>query len=152
LPQMKVAWMVTSGPETTKREALARLEVIADTFLSMNAPLQLATAGLLAQRKHVQPLLLDRVRSNLGELQRQILLQKTCSTLEVDGGWYAILRVPVTQSDEDLAVDLLRKASVLVHPGHFFDFESDGYLVLSLITPQAAFRQGTQRILSLLNP
>jgi alanine-synthesizing transaminase len=151
LPQMKVAWIVASGPEAVKREALGRLEVIADTFLSMNAPLQLATPTLLAHRKKIQPLLLDRVRSNLQELQRQLSSQKTCSRLEVDGGWYAVLRVPVTQSDEDLAIELLSKNAVFVHPGHFFDFPSDGYLVLSLITPQTVFRQGLQRILSRLN-
>ena len=151
LPQMKVAWIVASGPEAVKREAMGRLEIIADTFLSMNAPLQVATPTLLAQRKKIQPLLLDRVRSNLQELQRQLSSQKTCSRLGVEGGWYAVLRVPVTQSDEDLAIELLSKSAVFVHPGHFFDFPSDGYLVLSLITPQTVFREGVLRILSRLN-
>jgi aspartate/methionine/tyrosine aminotransferase len=151
LPQMKVAWIVTSGPEARKNAALARLEVIADTYLSMNAPLQLATPALLDQRKSLQPLLLDRVRANLGELDRQLAHQKTCSRLEVEGGWYAVLRVPATQSDEDLAIDLLRKVGVLVHPGHFYDFSSDGYLVLSLITPSAIFREGIHRVLDMLN-
>ena len=151
LPQMKVAWVVTSGPEERKNAALARLEVIADTYLSMNAPLQLATPALLDQRKSLQPLLLDRVRANLGELDRQLRHQKTCTRLDVEGGWYAILRVPATQSDEDLAIDLLRKVGVLVHPGHFYDFPSDGYLVLSLITPTAAFREGIHRVLDILN-
>jgi aspartate/methionine/tyrosine aminotransferase len=148
LPQMKVAWVVTSGPEERKNAALARLEVIADTYLSMNAPLQLATPALLDQRKSLQPLLLDRVRANLGELDRQLTHQKTCTRLHVEGGWYAILRVPATQSDEDLAIDLLRKVGVLVHPGHF---PSDGYLVLSLITPIASFREGIHRVLHILN-
>lgn len=152
LPQMKVSWIVTSGPEERKSAALARLEVIADTYLSMNAPLQLATPAFLEQRKSLQPLLLDRVRANLGELDRQLTHQKTCSRLDVEGGWYAVLRVPATQSDEDLAIDLLRKVGVLVHPGHFYDFPSDGYLVLSLITPTAAFREGIHRVLDLLNP
>jgi aspartate/methionine/tyrosine aminotransferase len=151
LPQMKVAWIVTSGPEERKIAALARLQVIADTYLSMNAPLQLATPALLDQRKSLQPLLLDRVRANLGELDRQLAHQKTCSRLDVEGGWYAILRVPATQSDEDLAIDLLRKAGVLVHPGHFYDFPNDGYLVLSLITPTVTFREGIQRVLDVLN-
>jgi alanine-synthesizing transaminase len=151
LPQMKVAWVVTSGPETKNREALARLEVIADTYLSMNAPLQLATPTLLAQRKEIQPLLLDRVRTNLRELDHQLSRQKTCSRLEVEGGWYAVLRVPVMQSDEDLAIDLLRKVAVLVHPGHFYDFVSDGYLVLSLITAPKAFREGLGRVLPVLD-
>ncbi len=151
LPQMKVAWVATSGPEDEKREALARLEVIADTYLSMNAPLQLATPTLLAQRKQIQPLLLDRARANLRELHHQLLLQKTCAQLDVEGGWYVVLRVPVTQSDEDLTIKILREVSVLTHPGHFYDFPSDGYLILSLITPTDEFREGVRRILSILN-
>jgi aspartate/methionine/tyrosine aminotransferase len=151
LPQMKVAWAVTSGPEERKKEALARLEVIADTYLSMNAPLQWATPALLAQRKGFQPLLLDRVRTNLQELGHQLSHQKTCERLDVEGGWYVVLRVPATQSDEELAIDLLRKVGVLVHPGHFYDFPKDGYLVLSLITPTAEFEEGVRRILPLLN-
>jgi alanine-synthesizing transaminase len=151
LPQMKVAWVVTSGPNERKNAALRRLEVIADTYLSMNAPVQLATPALLDQRKSVQPLLLDRVRTNLGELDRQLGRQKTCSRLDVEGGWYGVLRVPATQSDEDLAIDLLRRVGVLVHPGHFYDFPNDGYLVLSLITPTAVFREGIHRVLGVLN-
>jgi aspartate/methionine/tyrosine aminotransferase len=151
LPQMKIAWAVTSGPEERKAAALARLEVIADTYLSMNAPLQLATPTLLAQRKHIQPLMLDRIRTNLQELARQLSRQSTCERLEVEGGWYVVLRVPVTQSDEELAIDLLRKVAVLVHPGHFYDFSGDGYLVLSLITPAVEFREGVSRILQRLN-
>ena len=151
LPQMKVAWAVTSGPDEQKREALARLEMIADTYLSMNAPLQLATPKLLAQRKNFQPLLLDRVRTNLRELDRQLSHQKTCERLDVEGGWYVVLRVPATQTDEELAIDLLRKVAVLVHPGHFYDFPRDGYLVISLITPTADFREGGSRVLQHLN-
>jgi alanine-synthesizing transaminase len=152
LPQMKVAWIVTSGPEVQKRAALERLEVIADTYLSMNAPLQLATPSLLEQRKSIQPLLLDRVRTNLHDLDRQLSRQKTCARLDVEGGWYVVLRVPVTQTDEELAIDLLRKVGVLVHPGHFYDFANDGCLVLSLITPTGIFREGVSRVSSLLNP
>jgi alanine-synthesizing transaminase len=151
LPQMKVAWAVTSGPDERKKEALARLEVIADTYLSMNAPVQWATPALLTQRRDFQPLLLDRVRTNLQELDYQLSHQKSCERLDVEGGWYVVLRVPATQSDEELAIDLLRKVAVLVHPGHFYDFPKDGYLVLSLITPTAVFREGVSRILPLLN-
>jgi alanine-synthesizing transaminase len=148
LPQMKLAWTVTSGPREKTQAALARLEVIADTYLSMNAPVQLAAAALLAQRKSIQPLLLDRLRGNLAELDRQLARQKTCERLDVEGGWYAVLRVPATQSDEDLAIEILRKVSVLVHPGHFYDFPSDGYVVVSLITPTKHFREGIGRVLS----
>ncbi len=127
-----------------------RLEVIADTYLSMNAPIQLAAATLLEQRKKIQPLILDRVRTNLAELDRQLAQQKTVQRLQVEGGWYAVLRVPATQSDEDLAIDLLRHASVLVHPSHFYDFPSDGYLIVSLLTPPADFQEGTKRMLEFL--
>jgi aspartate/methionine/tyrosine aminotransferase len=150
LPQMKLAWIVTSGPGEQVAAALARLEVIADTYLSMNAPVQWAAPVLLEQRQSVQALLLDRVRANLGELDRGLEKQKSCGRLEVDGGWCAILRVPVTQSDEDLAIEILHELSVLVHPGHFYDFASDGHLIVSLITPPQNFRQGIARVLGLL--
>ena len=151
LPQMKIAWVVTSGPEERKAGALGRLEVIADTYLSVNTPLQLATPVLLEQRRNIQPLLLDRARTNLHELDRRLAQQKTCERLDVEGGWYVVLRVPATQSDEDLAIDLLRKLAVLVHPGHFYDFPGDGYLVVSLITPTEDFREGIRMVLDLLN-
>jgi len=151
LPQMKLAWVVTSGPSEQVNAALARLEVIADTYLSMNAPIQLAAPVLLEQRKNIQPLLLDRVRANLEDLDRGIARQKTCQRLSVEGGWYAVLRAPVTQSDEDLAIDILRKMSVLLHPGHFYDFPSDGHLIVSLITPPKQFREGMGRVLELMN-
>ncbi|MFZ0814216.1 MAG: pyridoxal phosphate-dependent aminotransferase [Candidatus Sulfotelmatobacter sp.] len=150
LPQMKVAWIATSGPEQEVKAAQARLEVIADTFLSMNAPIQWATQALLEQRKSIQQQLLDRVLGNLAELDRQLATQKACERLSVEGGWYVVLRVPVTQTDEELAVELLRKKSVLAHPGHFYDFPSDGYLVLSLITPEGEFADGIGRILELM--
>jgi aspartate/methionine/tyrosine aminotransferase len=96
-------------------------------------------------------LLLDRVRDNLAKQSLQLAKQKICQRLAVDGGWYAVLRVPVTQADEDLAIEILQKASVLVHPGHFYDFPSDGYLIVSLLTPPETFREGTERMLRLLN-
>jgi alanine-synthesizing transaminase len=150
LPQMKLAWVVASGPEDKVQAALARLEVIADTYLSMSAPIQWAAPVLLEQRNSIQPLLLDRLRANLEELDREVAKQKACTRLDVEGGWYAVLRVPVTQSDEDLAIDLLRKVAVLVHPGHFYDFPSDGHLVVSLITPPEEFREGIRRVLGVL--
>jgi alanine-synthesizing transaminase len=152
LPQMKLAWIVTGGTDEQVSAALARLEVIADTYLSMNAPIQLAAPALLEQRHSVQPLVLDRVRANLSELDRGLAKHKNCRRLDVAGGWYAVLRVPVTQSDEDLAIEILRKHSVLVHPGHFYDFPSDGYLIVSLITPLQDFRKGIAKVLELLDP
>jgi aspartate/methionine/tyrosine aminotransferase len=150
LPQMKLAWVVTSGPEELVTQAGARLELIADTYLSLNAPVQLAAPVLLEQRKQVQPLLLDRLRVNLGELDRQLVAGPACTRFNVEGGWYVVLRVPVVQSDEDLAIDLLRKMAVLVHPGHFYDFPSDGHLVLSLITEPGVFGKGVSRVLQCL--
>jgi aspartate/methionine/tyrosine aminotransferase len=151
LPQMKVAWIATSGPERESAEAMARLEMIADTYLSMNAPIQWATPTLLAQRKTIQPQLLERVKQNLAQLDRQLAAQKGGQRLVVEGGWYAVLRVPVTRSDEELVIELLREKSVLVHPGHFYDFPSDGYLILSLITPQQDFAKGISAVLEKLN-
>jgi len=149
LPQMKVAWVVTSGPRELASAAMGRLEVIADTYLSMNAPVQWAVPVLLEQRKNIQRQLLERVRKNLAELDRQLAGQKSCQRLNVEGGWYAVLRVPVTRSDEELAIELVREKSVLVHPGHFYDFPSDGYLVLSLITAEGEFREGIGRVLGI---
>jgi alanine-synthesizing transaminase len=151
LPQMKLAWIAVSGPTPAVRAALDRLEVIADTYLSMSTPIQLAAPALLGQRKNIQPEILDRVRSNLAELDLQLLRQKASQRLQVDGGWYAVLRVPVTRTDEELAIALLRQSSVLVHPGHFYDFPTDGYLILSLLTPPDEFREGASRIFDLLN-
>jgi len=147
LPQMKVAWIVTSGPGPQVEAAMGRLEVIADTYLSMNVPVQWATPVMLEQRNSIQRQLLARVQANLAELDRQLAAQRACQRLSVEGGWYAVLRVPVMQSDEDLAIELVRDKSVIVHPGHFYDFESDGYLVLSLIARTEDSAEGCRRML-----
>jgi alanine-synthesizing transaminase len=147
LPQMKLAWVATSGPEEIVATAGARLEVIADTFLSMNAPVQVAAPVLLDQRKQLQLILLDRLRVNLAELDRQLESHPSCARLLVEGGWYAVLRVPAIESDEDLAIRLLRLAGVSVHPGHFYDFPNEGHLVLSLITDPGVLRKGVARLL-----
>lgn len=151
LPQMKAAWLAASGPKEMKMEALARLEVIADTFLSVNAPVQLAMAAFFAQCVAFQKQLMEHVRANLAELDRQLASQKVCSRLEVEGGWYAVLRVPATRSDEDLAMSLLNDSSVYVHPGHFYDFLSDGYLVVSLISAEREFSEGLKTLLLQFN-
>jgi aspartate/methionine/tyrosine aminotransferase len=147
LPQMKLAWVATSGPKELVSEAGARLEIIADTFLSMNTPVQLAAPVLLDQRKQIQPILRDRLRTNILELDRQLSASPSCTRLQVEAGWYAVLRVPAIESDEALAIRLLRDAGVSVHPGHFYDFANEGYLVLSLITEPATFREGIARLL-----
>lgn len=147
LPQMKLAWMVVSGPEEQAARALERLELIADTYLSQNAPIQLALPALLEQRHGIQTQLSHRIRRNLSALDSQ-LAGSACRRLELEGGWYAVLRVPVTRSDEDLAIALLEEHAVLVHPGHFYDFPQDGYLVVSLIVPEERFGEGINRLMA----
>jgi alanine-synthesizing transaminase len=150
LPQMKLAWIAVSGPWSDTEAAVRRLEVVADTYLSLSAPVQLAADVFLEQRKKIQPQLMQRVRENLAELDHQLLGQKSSERLDVEGGWYAVVRVPVMQSDEELAIALLRNAGTMVHPGHFYDFPRDGYLVTSLITPENGFREGISRLLGFL--
>ncbi|HUS18464.1 MAG TPA: pyridoxal phosphate-dependent aminotransferase [Terriglobales bacterium] len=149
LPQMKVAWMVVSGPAPAQKEAISRLEIIADTYLSLNTPVQAAMPELLNMRHRFQEQLNSRLRNNLDELDRRLQSSASCRRLEVVGGWYATLRVPATQSDEDLAISLMEKHGVIVHPGHFFDFPADGYLVVSLMTPEEDFREGIKRVLGI---
>ena len=147
LPQMKLAWLMISGPRKLKQQALERLEVIADTYLSPSTPIQLATPVFLEQRHEFQRQLLSRVRRNLAELDRQLVAQKSWRRLEMEGGWYVVLQVSATGSDEDLALELLCGQGVYVHPGHFYDFPQEGYLVVSLITGEVEFREGIKRLL-----
>ena len=149
LPQMKAAWLAISGPQNWKRDAVGRLEVIADAYLSPNAPVQLAMPAFFEQRRSFQEQLLTRVRGNLAELDRHLNGRKGCSRLAVEGGWYAVLRVPGIRSDEDLAMQLLTTKGVYVHPGHFYDFPGSGYMVLSLITPTNEFAEGASRLLEI---
>jgi alanine-synthesizing transaminase len=148
LPQMKFAWLAVNGPEAERREALARLEIIADTYLSLNAPIQLAAPALLQQRKQFQQQLMARMKRNLAELDAQLADKQSVGRLGVEGGWYAVLRVPATRPDEELALELLEKHDVYLHPGHYYDFPGDGYLVVSLITPEQDFSEGLRRVLS----
>lgn len=147
LPQTKVAWLACTGPEELVKAAVERLEVISDTYLSLNAPTQLAVPTLLGQRHSMQKQLSERVRNNRSELASQLVGHKSCNLLESDGGWYAVLQVPIDKSDEDLAIQLISEQQAIVHPGHFFDFPRDGFLVLSLIASPAEFREGVTRIL-----
>jgi alanine-synthesizing transaminase len=149
LPQMKAAWLTTSGPGELKAQSRARLEVIADTFLSMNTPVQRAMPVFLELRHGFQKQVMARVRKNLAELDAQLSAQNSCARLEVEGGWYAIIRVPAIRSDEDLAIELLNARGVYIHPGHFFDFQSDGHLIVSLITLERDFNEGVKRLLSM---
>jgi alanine-synthesizing transaminase len=146
LPQMKIAWVVTSGSQALVRPALDRLEVIADTFLSLSAATQLAFPALLAQRHSLRPQLLERIRNNRSFLQSAVARRNSAQLLDADGGWCAAVKINGERSDEDLAIGLLQKHRVIVHPGHFYDFPSEGHLVLSLIPPASAFEQGVERL------
>lgn len=147
LPQIKVAWLATTGPQELVRTALDRLDVIADTYLSPNAPVQWAVPELLAMRTEIQRQLRERALHNLRELDAQLQHSRMTTRLALDAGWYAVLRTPASRSDEEVAISLLEQESVLIHPGHFFDFPSAGYLVASLIAPEADFREGMGRVL-----
>ena len=148
LPQMKVGWIAASGPQTRVRDAMARLEIISDTYLSLSAPLQHALPALLAQRAKMQRQLLHRIEGNLSALDTALSAQKLVSRLDVEGGWYAILRAPAVEPDEDLAIRLLEQRGVLVQPGHFYEFPEAGYLVVSLLTPRDDFEAGIQGLLA----
>ena len=146
LPQMKLAWTVVSGPEAVVQTAVDRLEIIADTYLSPSTPVQLALPKFLSLRHALQAQLQQRISANLSVLDSMLRESKSLARLDREGGWYAILRVPVTATDDDLTVALLERCSVLVHPGHFFNFSREGFLVLSLITPEQQFQEGLRRV------
>jgi len=148
MPQMKLAWIVVSGPEVQKSEAMARLEVIADAYLSVGTPVQLAAPALLQMRGEFRSQLIERVRANLAELDRQLAWQSNCTRLECEAGWTAVLRIPALESDEELAIALLNESGVYVHPGHFYDFARPGHMVISLIVPPEDFAEGTRRVLA----
>jgi alanine-synthesizing transaminase len=148
LPQMKLGWIAGGGPQQLLDDALARLEVIADTYLSLNAPMQNALPALLDQRRTMQAQLVARIRANLDCLDRLLAKQKAASRFEMDGGWYAVLRVPALQADEQLAIRLIEEHSVQVHPGHFYDFSGEGHLIVSLLTPCDEFSEGIARLLA----
>jgi alanine-synthesizing transaminase len=155
LPQFKASWLAVGGPPDWKRDALERLEVIADTFLSMNAPVQHAMPKLLGLRAPFQRQLQARVRENLVELDRELAARQFTSDnrgsarLEVEGGWYAALTLPANCSSDEVALRLLTEHGVYAHPGHFYEFAGDRSLVVSLITPSVDFAAGVGRLLEL---
>jgi len=142
LPQLKLGWIVTSEP------AFERLELIADTYLSVSAPVQWAAPTLLGLRTQLQDQILARVRANRAFVRSQIGPASPWRLLATEGGWYAILEAPRIQTEEEWALSLLASDGVLVQPGFFFDFEREAFLVLSLLTPEAVFREGVRRILA----
>ncbi|MFP5230585.1 MAG: pyridoxal phosphate-dependent aminotransferase [Acidobacteriota bacterium] len=146
LPQMKAAWIAAFGPAAERHEAEERLEVVADTFLSMNAPVQCALPAWLAGSDAMQKQIQERTRANLLQLDQELLRSPAVTRLAVEAGWYAVLRVPALGKDEDLAVNLVAERGVYVHPGSFFGFADAGWLVVSLLTPEEDFRRGVEGV------
>jgi aspartate/methionine/tyrosine aminotransferase len=148
LPQMKLGWIAISGPAAESAEAMEKLEWIADTYLSVSTPVQQAAPRLLELGKGIQTQIAARVRANLTRLQSAIAADSPCRILAVEGGWYATLQVPRIRREEEWALELLAYDNVLVQPGFFFDFESEAFLVLSLLTEPDTFREGCHRLLA----
>jgi alanine-synthesizing transaminase len=148
LPQLKLGWIVASGPPAACEQALERLELIADTYLSVGTPVQWAAAPLLALRESMQAQILERVRGNLAYLKSQIGRDSPWRVLEPEGGWYAVIQAPRIHTEEDWVLTLLGEDHVLIQPGFFFDFESEAFLVASLLTPKKIFQEGIRRILA----
>jgi alanine-synthesizing transaminase len=141
LPQMKVGWIVGLGPETVRREGMGRLEVIADTFLSMNAPVQLALPVWLAGRGSIQRQILERIRENY-----LVAVESGVEVLRLEAGWSAVLRLPQMGAADGVADRLLQELDVVVHPGSFYGIAEAGRAVVSLISPMAEFALGMQKI------
>ena len=148
LPQMKAAWITAAGAPAAA--ALDRIEVIADTFLSMNAPVQCALPAWLEGRAAIQRQISERTAANLAELDRQLLQLPEVSRLVVEGGWYAILRIPALQPDEQTVLALLERG-LWLHPGYFFGLPASGWLVVSLLGPLDEFRYGVFLLVEYLN-
>ena len=147
LPQMKLAWIVVSGPEAERQEALRRLEMIADLHLSVATPIQHALPALLENCSSISRQILDRTTSNVRFLQSICNHSSPLSLFRCEGGWNGMLRLPNTRTDEEWAIELLRLANLLVHPGHLFDIELPSCMVVSLLPNTELFREGCSRIL-----
>jgi aspartate/methionine/tyrosine aminotransferase len=147
LPQMKAAWIVATGPQADL--ALDRLEVIADTFLSVNSPMQCALPAWLGGRAAIQKQIQKRVAANLAELDRQLSRLASARRLEVEGGWYAVLRIPALAPDEQTVLALLDRG-VWVHPGYFFGMANSGWLVVSLLGQEQEFSAGVTALVDYL--
>ncbi|HEY3383719.1 MAG TPA: pyridoxal phosphate-dependent aminotransferase [Vicinamibacterales bacterium] len=148
LPQVKLGWMIAGGPEALVDRALARLEIVCDAYLSVSTPVQQAAGALLAASRDVRQLIAARTIENLTTLTRLVLAYPACSLLRVEGGWSAVIRVPATQSEEQLVVDLLEHDHVLAHPGYFFDFPREAYVVVSLLPRPDEFGRGVRCLLA----
>ncbi|HEX3875465.1 MAG TPA: pyridoxal phosphate-dependent aminotransferase [Bryobacteraceae bacterium] len=149
LPQMKLGWIVINGPEAEAHDAMEKLEWIADTYLSVGAPVQCAAAKLLEVGEDIQRQIRTRTWSNLTHM-REVLRGTAGGILKVEGGWYATVRMPRVRTEEEYALELLETNDVLVQPGYFYDFESEAYLVISLLTEEAVFRKGMTHVRAML--
>jgi alanine-synthesizing transaminase len=147
LPQVKLGWMAASGPGPLLSAALERLEVICDAYLSVSTPAQVAAASLLARGAAVRRQIAGRVAANYRRLQSAVEDVPSCRVLRSDGGWYAVLQVPSLEPEEDLVVSLLTVDGVLAHPGYFFDFSRESFLVVSLLPAPTVFTDGVGRLL-----
>jgi alanine-synthesizing transaminase len=147
LPQVKLGWTVVGGPAADRAAALAGLELIADTFLSVGTPVQVAAASLLERGAGVRNAIHARVRANLVAARRIAAAHSACDVLPVEGGWSAVVRVPATRGEEALVLDLLARERILAHPGYFFDFEHEAFLVVSLLAGEAEFAGAFARTL-----
>jgi len=150
LPQLKLGWIGLGGPEDLRREARERLELIGDTYLSVNTPVQQAAPALLELSRSIRREIQARVEANRRLLRGRVGPDSPCGALPGEGGWSAVLRVPAVMSEEDWVLSLLERDRVLVHPGYFFDFPSPAYLVLSLLPREGDFLEGLERILARL--
>jgi hypothetical protein len=144
LPQVKLGWIALDGPADLVAEALDRLELICDTYLSVSTPVQVAARSLLERGAVVRERILDRVRANDATLRASMAGAGSATVLPADGGWSAVLRVPATQSEEALVTGLIERDGVVVHPGYFFDFPHEAFLVVSLLPEPYVFERGVR--------
>jgi aspartate/methionine/tyrosine aminotransferase len=147
LPQLKLAWIVASGPHAEVRAALEGLEYVADAYLSVSGPIALAVPGLLASGDLIRDQISVRCRSNLDTLRRLASREPSVSVLPMGGGWSATLRIPMVTPEDDFFVELLTACGVAIYPGYFFDFPHGGFAVASLLPTEACFRDGVMRLL-----
>jgi aspartate/methionine/tyrosine aminotransferase len=147
LPQVKLGWIVVSGPDDQVAAAIERLEVIGDTYLSVSTPVQVAAARLIDSGRATRAAIAERIARNLASLEDRLRSFPGVVLLEPEGGWSAVLRVPRTISEEQLVLRLLDEAGVIVHPGYFFDFADEAYLVISLLPAPESFDAGVDRLL-----
>jgi aspartate/methionine/tyrosine aminotransferase len=150
LPSWKLGWIRVGGPAALRRRAVAALELVADSYLSVASPVQRALSGVLELAPRIRSAILDRLLGNLSELRHAVAGAPGVELLEPQGGWSAVLRVCDPRTDEELALELLERAGVLVHPGYFFDFATDDFLVLSLLPAPERFMEGVRRLLETL--